>query len=97
MNFEVMAMMVKRTVGARGQVVVPIDIREQLGLREGTEITFETKEGEVVIKPAKTTEEFLKEFFTSSKRIKIKGDPTKWFKKVLDEQYEEEYRDILRR
>ena len=90
-------MLVKRTIGARGQVVVPKDIREQFGFREGSEIAFETRENEVVIKPAKSTEEFLKEFFTSSKRIKIKGDPTKWFKKVLDEQYEEEYRDILRR
>ena len=91
MNFEVMAMMVKRTVGARGQVVVPIDIREQLGLREGTEVTFEAKEGEVVIKPAKTPQQIVEEFCSSSRRIKIKGDPVKWIKKRLDEQYEEEY------
>ena len=90
-------MLIKRTVGARGQVVLPKDIREQFGFSEGSEIAFETRENEVVIKPAKTTEEFLKDFFTSSKRIKIKGDPVKWYKKVLDVQYEEKYRGILRR
>ena len=84
-------MMVKRTIGARGQVVVPIDIREQLSLREGTEVTFEAKEGEVVIKPAKTPQQIVEEFCSSSRRIKIKGDPVKWIKKRLDEQYEEEY------
>ncbi|MBI2140985.1 AbrB/MazE/SpoVT family DNA-binding domain-containing protein [Candidatus Woesearchaeota archaeon] len=84
-------MLVKRTVGARGQVVLPIDIREQLGLREGTEITFEAKEGEIVIKPAKTPEQIVDEFCSiSSKRIHIKDGP-KWIKKVLDKQYEEEY------
>ena len=84
-------MLVKRAIGERGQFVVPKDIREQLGLHAGTEVTVEVKGDEMVVKPAKTTEEFLKEFFTSSKRIKIKGDPVKWYKKVLDEQYEEEY------
>ncbi|MBI2581368.1 AbrB/MazE/SpoVT family DNA-binding domain-containing protein [Candidatus Woesearchaeota archaeon] len=97
MNLKVMRVLVKRTVGARGQVVLPIDIREQLGLREGTEITFEAKQGEIVIKPAKTPQEIVEEFCNSSRRIKIKGDPIKWFKKRLDEQYEEKYRGILRR
>lgn len=84
-------MLVKRTVGARGQIVLPIDIREQLGLREGTEITLEAKGSEVVIKPAKTPQEIVEEFCNiSSKRIHIKDGP-KWIKKVLDEQYEEEY------
>lgn len=84
-------MIAKRAIGERGQFVVPKDFREQLGLHPGTEITVEVKGNELVVKPAKTTEEFLKEFFTSSKRLKIKGDPVKWFKKRLDEQYEEEY------
>lgn len=90
-------MIVKRTVGARGQVVLPKDVREQYGFREGTEIAFETRENEVVIKSAKTPQEIVEEFCSSSRKIKIKGDPVKWIKKRLDEQYEEEYRGILRR
>ena len=90
-------MLVKRAIGERGQFVVPKDIREQLGLRPGTEVTVEVKGNEMVVKPAKTPEEFLKEFFTSSKRIKIKGDGAQWIKKVIDRQYEEEYHGILRR
>ena len=85
-------MLVKRTVGARGQVVLPIDIREQLGMREGTAITFEAKEGEVVIKPAKTPDQIVEEFCNTSRKIDIKGKGgAKWIKKVIEEQYEEEY------
>ncbi len=43
----------------------------------------------------KTPEQFVEEFCSSSYRIKIKGDPVKWFKKRLDEQYEEEYRQMF--
>lgn len=90
-------MIVKRAIGERGQFVVPKDIREQLGLRPGTEVTVEVKGNEMVVKSAKTPQEIVEEFCSSSRRIEIKGDPVKWIKKRLDEQYEEEYRDILRR
>lgn len=89
-------MLVKRTVGARGQVVLPKDIRDQYGFREGSEIAFETRQNEVVLKPAKTPGQIVEEFCSSSRRIKIKGDSVKWIKKRLDEQYEEEY-GLLRR
>ncbi|MBI2145003.1 AbrB/MazE/SpoVT family DNA-binding domain-containing protein [Candidatus Woesearchaeota archaeon] len=85
-------MLVKRTVGARGQVVLPIDLREQFGFREGTEITFEGKVGEIVIKPAKTPQQIVEEFCNSSRKIDIRGKGgAKWIKKVIEEQYEEEY------
>ncbi len=84
-------MLIKRVVGERGQVVLPKDIREQFGLRAGSEITFDARDDEIVVKPAKTPEEIVEEFCSiSSKRIRIKDGP-KWIKRVLDEQYEEEY------
>ncbi len=89
-------MLIKRTVGERGQVVLPKDIREQFGLRAGSEITFDARDDEIVVKPAQTPEEIVEEFCSSSRRIKIKGDSVKWIKKRLDEQYEEEY-GLLRR
>ena len=90
-------MLVKRLIGERGQFVVPKDVREQLGLRAGTEVIVEVKGNEMVVKPTKTPQEIVEEFCSSSRRIKIKGDPVKWIKRRLDEKYEEEYRGILRR
>lgn len=45
-------------------------------------------------KQAKTPEQFLEEFFKTSKKIKIK-DGAKWIKKVIEEQHEEEYQQMF--
>ncbi len=87
MNFGVIEMLVKRAIGERGQFVVPKDIREQLGLRPGTEVTVEVKGNEMVVKPAKSVDEFLKEFFTSSKTVKVK-DGAAWIRKAIDEEHD---------
>ncbi|MBS1872553.1 MAG: AbrB/MazE/SpoVT family DNA-binding domain-containing protein [Acidobacteria bacterium] len=38
------------TVGDRGQVTIPKEIREQFGLVAGTEVEFRVVEGELVLK-----------------------------------------------
>ncbi len=85
-------MIAKRAIGERGQFVVPKDIREQLGLRAGTEVTVEVKGQEMVVKAAKTPEQIVEEFCNTSRKINIRGKGgAKWIKKVIEEQYEEEY------
>ena len=37
-------MNIKRVMGEKGQVVVPKDIREHLGIRPGSEVVFEVEE-----------------------------------------------------
>lgn len=41
-----------RTVGPKGQVVIPKGIRDETGLVEGSEVTVEVRDGEVVIRRA---------------------------------------------
>jgi AbrB family looped-hinge helix DNA binding protein len=38
-------------IGAKGQVVIPKQIREQVGLHPGTEVDVEAQGHEVVVKP----------------------------------------------
>ena len=84
-------MIARRAIGERGQFVVPKDIREQLGLHAGTEVTVEVEGNGMVVKPAKTPQQLVEEFCNaSSKKVHMKGG-YKWINKVLDEQYEEEY------
>lgn len=40
-------------VGTKGQVVIPKDMRDALGLRAGDEVEFELTEGGVVVEPAR--------------------------------------------
>ncbi len=83
-------MLIKRTVGARGQVVVPKDIREEFGLHAGAELTFDVKGNEIVMKPAKTPEEIVEDFCNTSRKTTIKGG-ARWIGKVIDEEHEENY------
>ena len=47
-------MLIKARVGARGEIIIPQEIREQLGLHKGVKITVEAKIGEIVVKKLST-------------------------------------------
>ena len=90
-------MNIKRTLGEKGQVVVPKDIREHLGIKPGSEIVFEMKEREIVIRPARSPKEFVENFCSIiPKKYKKRLDISK-IKKTIDKQYEEEYNELHRR
>jgi len=78
---------VKRTLSEKGQIVVPKDIREYLGLKPGSEIVFEIRDKEIVIKPRKDPKKFVEEFCNTPKKLKKPID----VKKLLEKQIEEEY------
>ena len=40
----------KSTVSSKGQVTVPIEVREKLGLAAGTVVTFEVREGVALLR-----------------------------------------------
>lgn len=47
-------MELERTISEKGQVVIPKDMRKQLGLKPGSEILFEVNGKSVIIRPKKT-------------------------------------------
>lgn len=80
-------MIIKREIGEKGQVVIPKDIREFLGLKVREEVVFEIRNNnEVILKKQEDPEEFLKDFLNVPK-IKRKIN-TKELKKIYEEQYE---------
>ena len=40
----------RSTISSKGQVTVPIEVRERLGLRPGTPVEFELREGGVLLR-----------------------------------------------
>lgn len=46
----------KRTVGERGQVTIPKELRDRRGIEGGDEIQFIEKDDEIVIKPPTDTD-----------------------------------------
>jgi AbrB family looped-hinge helix DNA binding protein len=52
-------------VGAKGQVVLPKELRERHGIRPGDEVVFDDADGEIRIRRAKTKAEILDELVGS--------------------------------
>lgn len=80
-------MIVKRTVGPKGQVVIPKDLREHLGVEPGSEVIFEVRENEVVLKPSIASTEVVEEYVsivTSKLKSRIDLD------KIIEEEVVEE-------
>lgn len=40
----------KSTISAKGQITVPVEVRNRLGLVPGTPVEFELRQGEVVLR-----------------------------------------------
>ena len=77
-------MIIKREIGKKGQVVIPQDIRDYLGLNIGVKIIFEVRNDEIIIKkeePHKIVEDFF-----NTPKIKKKIS-VKELKKIYGEQY----------
>ena len=78
--------MTTRNIGPKGQVVIPKQMRDALGLKPGVEITLEMRGQAIVIKKRQFRGGYTEHFITTSspklkKRINIK--------KLLNQEIEE--------
>jgi len=84
-----------RTVGKKGQVTIPKEIREKFGLKEGSKVSFEVKEDEIVIKPEKSGKDFVEEWCSI---VKKKLDKPIDLRRLKEEYYQEQVeKDVLLR
>jgi len=74
----------KRKLGSKGQVVVPKEIREKLGLTEGSMLTFEISGGSMLVRPEPSPEEVVERFLSVKGRKR--GKLVDW-KSILDDEY----------
>ncbi|MDG6995168.1 MAG: AbrB/MazE/SpoVT family DNA-binding domain-containing protein [Nitrososphaerota archaeon] len=76
--------MTKARVGQKGQVVIPSDIRQKIGMKAGTEVVIDMKDDEVVIKRASPETKSYVDYYmaTYSKKLKKHVD----IKKIIEEE-----------
>lgn len=79
-------MEIKREIGEKGQVVVPKNIRDLLGLKKGQKVVFQVKGEEVFMRPEQEAEDFVKDFLDVPGKEK-KGS-VKEIKSLLEDRYE---------
>lgn len=76
----------KRTIGERGQIVLPKKLRERFNLGPGKKVIVEEKADAIVLKPVPDPKAFVEEFVSVPK--KVKKLTISDIKKVLEEEYE---------
>ena len=80
----------KTTVGPKGQIVIPKDIRDKIGIKEYSEVIVDTVDDSVIIKKLKPASVTYVDYYcaTYSKKLNKRVD----IKKLTEEQNE---RNIL--
>jgi AbrB family looped-hinge helix DNA binding protein len=81
-------MVFRRPVGAKGQVVIPRDIRQLLGVRPGGEVVFEIRDNHVSLRKPDDALAFVADFLAGPK-LKKPISPRE-IKAAIVEQYDEE-------
>ena len=76
----------KTTVGSDGQVVIPKDIRDKLGIKEHSEVIINIINDSIVIRKLKPESVSYVDYYIStySKKLNRKVD----LKEIVEEQYE---------
>ena len=60
-----------KSVGPKGQVVIPKRMREAIGIRPGVEVTFEMRDNEIIITKPKIEGNYT-EYYSSTQVPKLK-------------------------
>ena len=78
-------------VGPKGQIVIPKEIRDKLGMKESSEVLVDLRDSEVIITKAGPQSVSYTDFFVSTyaKKLNKRVD----LSKIMDEEYE---RNLLR-
>jgi len=76
----------RRKIGNKGQIVIPKDIREYVGIMPGDEVVMEVREKEVVIRSGVDPKDFVESLCSiTEKKLTRKID----LEKLLEEEAEE--------
>jgi AbrB family looped-hinge helix DNA binding protein len=71
-------------VGEKGQVVIPKELRDRTGIKEGTEVIVEAKDGAVTIKRVGPPTESYVDYFTTTYSRKLDHEVN--IKRLLEEE-----------
>jgi len=75
-----------RTIGPKGQVVIPEEMRRALGMKPGAKVRFELRDNELVVKPEVELEEYVEYYSrTFAKKARKQID----LKRLIEEEVEE--------
>ncbi len=80
-------MELERSIGPKGQVVIPMDVRRKIGIKPGSDVVFEVVDSKIIISKKLSAREFVESFGNIPRRLK-KPLSIKEIKAIQEEEYE---------
>ena len=78
------------SISSKGQVTVPVEIRQRLGLKPGDRVEFVVANGRTVIRPARVPENPFMKYVGALPKFSSTGEVNAWVRSLRDEGEDEE-------
>lgn len=78
-------MKITATVTSKGQITIPQEVRERLGLRMGDQIAFEIEDGVTIIKPYRGERNPFEAYAGVLGTFGSRGEINRWLAELRDE------------
>jgi antitoxin PrlF len=76
------------TISSKGQITVPIDVRNRLGLRTGDRVEFVVDDGRTTIRPARAPENPFAKYVGALPFFSGVSEINAWVRSLRDEDFD---------
>ncbi len=73
------------TISSKGQITVPLEIRQRLGLKEGDRVEFVSEDGRTIIRPAQLGSNVFEQYVGALEAFENKQQINEWVASLRDE------------
>jgi antitoxin PrlF len=73
------------TISSKGQVTVPIEVRQRLGLREGDRVEFVFEQGRMILRPARQDENPFQKYVGILPAFMSTGEINRWVRELRED------------
>lgn len=73
------------TISSKGQITVPAEIRQRLGLKTGDHVEFVVEDDMTVIRPARQASNPFEKFVGSLPAFESKAEINRWIRELREE------------
>jgi len=76
----------RATITSKGQITIPQEVRQRLGLKQGDQVVFVTENGVTVIKPARGEENPFERYVGALGSFETKDEVSAWLGELRDDE-----------
>ncbi len=78
-------MPITATLSSKGQVTIPLEIRQRLGLKQGDRLEFALQDGVTILRPARGNDNPFEAYVGALGAFKDASEVNAWLRELRDE------------